>query len=262
MSTHTLQRTPFTSAVWIIAKREIITRLTSKGFVFPTLLVLVLILLGSVLGPRASELISSTDQVAVTQQTQPVIAGLGDGYETELVGDASAARDAVANGEVDYAVVASADNPTGLQIIADREAPTTVLNMLAVVPDVELLDANAPDPMLVYFIGLGFGLVFFFSALTFGMTIAQSVVEEKQSRIVEILLATVPARAILAGKVLGCSLLAFTQVALYAAAGLLGLAVNGDQLNLEGLGAPIIWFVILFIFAFISLAAQIGRAHV
>ena len=85
-------------------------------------------------------------------------------------------------------------------------------------------------------------------------------VEEKQSRIVEILLATVPARAILAGKVLGCSLLAFTQVALYAAAGLLGLAINGDELNLDGLGAPILWFVVLFIFAFISLAALYGAA--
>ena len=114
--------------------------------------------------------------------------------------------------------------------------------------------------MLVYFIGLGFGLVFFFSALTFGLTIAQSVVEEKQSRIVEILLATVPARAILAGKVLGCSLLAFTQVALYAAAGLLGITLNGEELNLEGLGEPILWFVVLFIFAFISLAALYGAA--
>jgi ABC-2 type transport system permease protein len=260
MSTRTLQRTPFTTAVWIIAKREISTRLASKGFVIPTLLVLLFIVLGSVLGPRVSEMFSSTDHVAVTEQTQPVIAALGDGFETELVGNASAAREAVADGNVDYAVVAAPDNPTGLQVIAEREAPTGVLNMLAVVPDVELLDANAPDPMLVYFIGLGFGLVFFFSALTFGLTIAQSVVEEKQSRIVEILLATVPARAILAGKVLGCSLLAFTQVALYAAAGLLGIALNGDQLNLEGLGAPIVWFVVLFIFAFIALAALYGAA--
>ncbi|HEY4577503.1 MAG TPA: ABC transporter permease [Yaniella sp.] len=260
MSTRTLQRTPFTTAVWIIAKREISTRLASKAFVLPTLLVLAFILLGSVLGPRVTEMFSSTDQVAVTEQTQPAIAALGDGYETELVGSASAAREAVADGAVDYAVVTAPDNPTGLQVIAEREAPTGVLNMLAVVPDVELLDANAPDPMLVYFIGLGFGLVFFFSALTFGLTIAQSVVEEKQSRIVEILLATVPARAILAGKVLGCSLLAFTQVALYAAAGLLGIALNGDQLNLEGLGAPIVWFVVLFIFAFIALAALYGAA--
>lgn len=260
MSTPTLQRTPFLTAVWVIAKREITTRLASKGFVIPTAIVLAVIIMGAVLGPRVTDMFSSTDQVAVTQETQPVIGALGEGYATEVVADAAAAEQAVTDGDVDYAVVPTDENPTGLVIIAERDAPTTVMNMLSVVPDVQLLDADAPDPMLVYFIGLGFGLVFFFSALTFGMTIAQSVVEEKQSRIVEILLATVPARAILAGKVLGCSLLAFTQVALYAAAGLLGIAINGDELHLEGLGEPIIWFVVLFIFAFVSLAALYGAA--
>lgn len=260
MSTPILQRTSFISAVWVIAKREITTRLASKSFTIPTLIVLVVIIAGSVLGPRLGDMFSSTDTVAVTKQTEPVIAQLGDGYDTEVVGDAAAARDIVEGGDVDYAVVPHGDNPTGLQVIAERDAPTTLITMLSVAPEVELLDADAPDPMLVYFIGIGFGLVFFFSAMTFGMTIAQSVVEEKQSRIVEILLATVPARAILAGKVLGCSILAFTQVVLYAAAGLLGIAINGDALNLDGLGAPIIWFVVLFIFAFISLAALYGAA--
>jgi ABC-2 type transport system permease protein len=260
VSTQTLQRTPFSTAVWVIAKREITTRLASKGFVIPTVLVLVLIVLGAVLGPRLGDMFSSPDRVAVTDQTEQVITALGEDFAPEVVADTSAARQAVGDGEVDYAVVPSPDNPTGIQIIAERDAPTTAMNMLSVVPDLELLDADAPDPLLVYFIGLGFGLVFFFSALTFGMTIAQSVVEEKQSRIVEILLATVPARAILAGKVLGCSLLAFTQVALYAAAGLLGIAINGEELNLDGLGAPIVWFVVLFIFAFIALAALYGAA--
>lgn len=260
MSAQQLQRTRFSTAVWVIAKREMTTRLTSKAFVLPTLMVLGVILVGAVLGPRLGELFASPSQVAVTEQTQPVVANLGDAFEAELTADTEAARDAVADGEVDYAVVPSAEHPTGLEIISEREAPTGLINLLSVAPEVTLLDADAPDPLLVYFIGLGFGLVFFFSALTFGMTIAQSVVEEKQSRIVEILLATVPARAILAGKVLGCSLLAFTQVALYAAAGLLGIAINGAELNLEGLGEPILWFVVLFIFAFISLAALYGAA--
>ena len=52
---------------------------------------------------------------------------------------------------------------------------------------------------------LGFGLVFFVAATTFGATIAQSVVEEKQTRVVEILMSAIPVRALLAGKVLGNS---------------------------------------------------------
>src|SRR5690625_5896263 len=70
MSTPTLQRTPFLTAVWVIAKREITTRLASKGFVIPTAIVLAVTLMGSVLGPRVTDMFSSTDHVAVTQETQ------------------------------------------------------------------------------------------------------------------------------------------------------------------------------------------------
>lgn len=259
-ATNTLTRTPFWKAVGVIAKREVTTRLASKGFVVPTLVVFVVIIVSSVLGPRLGEVFSSTDHVAVTAETESVVNALGEDYQTQLMPSNGSARDAVSAENVDYAVVATSSNDTGLQIIAQRDAPTALLNELSVVPAVELLDSNAPNPMLVYFIGLGFGLIFFFSALTFGLTIAQSVVEEKQSRIVEILLATVPARAILAGKVIGCSLLAFGQIVLYAAAALIGVGVNGEALNLDGLAAPIIWFVVLFTFAFIALAALYGAA--
>ncbi|MGO1184071.1 MAG: ABC transporter permease [Micrococcaceae bacterium] len=259
-SSRTRGRTPFWTAVAVIAKREITTRLKSKGFVTPTLIVLALILLGSVLGPRLGEMFTSTDDVAVTAQTEATITALGEDFTAVTFDSTDDAREAVSAGEVDYAVVPDETNPTGLQVIADREAPGSVLNMLSVMPEVEILDPNAPNPMIVYFIGIGFGLVFFFPAITFGMTIAQSVVEEKQSRIVEILLATVPARAILSGKVLACTVLAFGQVALYALAALIGLMINGQQLNLDGLTEPILWFVVLFTLAFISLAALYGAA--
>src|SRR5690625_5213558 len=77
MSSPTLQRTPFLTDVWVIAKREITTRLASKGFVIPTANVLAVIIIGSVLGPRVTDMFSSTDQVAVTQETQPVIGEIG-----------------------------------------------------------------------------------------------------------------------------------------------------------------------------------------
>ena len=53
--------------------------------------------------------------------------------------------------------------------------------------------------------GMAFALAFLFymSSLVFGMTLAGSVVEEKQSRIVEIIATKIPVRQLLAGKVLG-----------------------------------------------------------
>jgi ABC-2 type transport system permease protein len=69
-----------------------------------------------------------------------------------------------------------------------------VVTALAVEPTGRALEPAATDPTLAYHVAFGFGLVFFMSAITFGSTIAQSVVEEKQTRVVEILLSTVSAR--------------------------------------------------------------------
>jgi ABC-2 type transport system permease protein len=93
------------------------------------------------------------------------------------------------------------------------------------------------------------------SAMTFGTTIAQSVVEEKQTRIVEILLATVTARTILAGKILGNSILALAQVVAIASLASIGMLATGQDLLLGELGNALIWFAVLFAFAFVLLAS-------
>lgn len=247
------------TAVGVIAKREILVKITSQAYVVGTLLTLALVLVAGLLMPRISDLFASTDTVAVTAQTQQVGGALGDGYETTTVADRAAAEQAVQSGKADAALV-PADTPAGVEIIALRDAPSGLQSMLSIQPEVTLLDANAPNPMLVYFIALGFGLVFMMAAMTYGLQMAQSVVEEKQSRIVEIILASVPAKAILAGKVLGNSALALMQVGLLAFAGLLTVQINGGILNLDGLGMPIIAFVILFAFAFMMVAALFGAA--
>ena len=88
-----------------------------------------------------------------------------------------------------------------------------------------------------------------------GATIAQSVVEEKQTRVVEILLSTVTARALLTGKVIGNSVLAFGQILAIAALALLGLMLTGQRVLLGGLGTSVIWFVVFFAVGFVMLAA-------
>ncbi|GAA3608345.1 ABC transporter permease [Agrococcus terreus] len=252
-------RTPFAQAVGIVAQREVMTKLRSKAFLISTLLLLAAVFAGVLLSSYGPQLFGDSDtRVAATAQTASALEGV-EGYEVEVLGSEDAVRDAVEAGDADAGVV-QGDGPSGLVVLGDREAPTDVLQALSVQPELQLLDPNAPDPLLTYFIGIAFGIVFFSSAITFGQTIAQSVVEEKQSRIVEIMLATVPARAILAGKVLGNSLLAFGQIALIAGVVLLGGAVTGSQLLLDGLGMPIVWFVALFTVGFVMLAALYSAA--
>lgn len=251
-------RTRFAQAAGIVAQREIMVQLRSKAFIISTLITLALVFGAVLLSSIGPELFDEDTEVATTAEIAPTLEAL-DGLAVVPADDADAVREAVRDGSADAGVIAG-DGPSGLVVVGDREADGGLIQLLSVTPEVELLDPNAPDPMLTYFIGLAFGLVFFMSAMTFGQTIAQSVVEEKQSRIVEIMLATVPARAILAGKVLGNSVLAFGQIALIAAVTLIGGALTGSQLLLDGLGMPIVWFVVLFTVGFIMLAALYAAA--
>lgn len=251
-------RTRFAQAAGIVAQREIMMQLRSKAFIISTLITLALVFGAVLFSSFGPALFDEDTEVATTAEIAPTLEAI-DGLAVVPADDADAVRDAVRDGSVDAGVIAG-DGPSGLTVVGDREADSGLIQLLSVTPDVELLDPNAPDPMLTYFIGLAFGLVFFMSAMTFGQTIAQSVVEEKQSRIVEIMLATVPARAILAGKVIGNSVLAFGQIALIAGVVLIGGALTGSQLLLDGLGMPIVWFVVLFTLGFIMLAALYAAA--
>ena len=47
----------------------------------------------------------------------------------------------------------------GLEVLAMTDVPTSLVQALSVSPAVELLDPSAPNPMLRYFIALGFGLI-------------------------------------------------------------------------------------------------------
>ncbi|MGM1030685.1 MAG: ABC transporter permease [Actinomycetota bacterium] len=251
-------RTGFWQATGIVAQREIMTKLRSKSYIISTIILLALVFAGVLFSAVGPQLFDEDTTVATTGSVAPSLQSI-DGLAVETLSSADAVRQAVLDGTVDAGVV-QGDGPSGLLVVADREAPSSLMQMLSVSPELQLLDPNAPDPMLTYFIGLAFGIVFFMSAMTFGQTIAQSVVEEKQSRIVEIMLATVSARAILAGKIVGNSVLAFAQIVLIAAIVLLGGAVTGSQLLLDGLGMPIVWFVALFTVGFVMLAALYAAA--
>ena len=93
------------------------------------------------------------------------------------------------------------------------------------------------------------------ASLMFGMTLANSVVEEKQSRIVEIIATAIPVRQLLAGKVLGNTVLAVGQMALYVGVGLVGLAFT----DYRGAGPAVVrrsvgWFLVFFLAGFVALA--------
>lgn len=243
----------FVDSVGLVAGREITMRMRSKSFLISTgvlmLAVLASVVLGSLFGGQ-----SEPTKVAVVSSVASAVEGNPE-LDPVPVDDQAAGEQLLRDGEVEAIVVPSASDPLGITVIGLDQAPTGVASDLAVYPSVELLEPAAVDPTLAYFVAFGFGIVFFMSALTFGSTIAQSVVEEKQTRVVEILLSTVSARALLTGKVVGNSVLAFGQIVAIAVIAVLGLLLTGQKVLLGGLGASVIWFVVFFAIGFVMLAA-------
>ncbi|MGY4858557.1 ABC transporter permease [Cryobacterium sp. AP23] len=242
----------FWTSVWLVSTREIISRLRSKAFLISTG-ILLLIAVGSVVAGGLMSANPSTTKVAVVGTASAVV-GESAGLTAVSADDVAAAEALVRDGTVEAAVVPD-DSLLGVSVIALDSPPSAVMNALSVAPAVELLEPAAQGGFLVYIVALGFGLVFFMSALTFGSTIAQSVVEEKQTRVVEILMSTIPVRALLAGKVLGNSIMALAQIVAIALLVGIGMALTGQRVLLADLGPAIGWFAVFFAFGFVMIAA-------
>ena len=93
------------------------------------------------------------------------------------------------------------------------------------------------------------------SAIIFGMPIANSVIEEKQNRVVEILASAINLRQLLAGKILGNVILALAQLLLFLAVGLLAAYLSPVQIPFLGVVSQVAgWFVVFFLGGFLVLA--------
>lgn len=248
----------FSRAVWLVAEREILSRLRSKAFLISTAVVVLVCLAAAVISGFTYARQTAPVAVAATADVAPLVADL-PALELTRVPDRAAAEQLVRDGMVAAAVVAD-ESPLGYRVVADESVPTQVLFALARTPEVELLNPPVAGSDLSLVVGVGFGLMFLMAASLFGTTIAQSVIEEKQTRIVEILLAAVPDRALMAGKVVGNTLLALAQVVLFLSIGVGGLAATGRFDLASGLGAPVLWFAVFFLLGFVLLAALFAAA--
>ena len=220
-------------ATWLVAEREIRMRLRSKSFMISTGILLLLVL-GSIVAMSVFGANQSLPKIAAVGSAVSTVEAT-EAFDVTEAATVAEAEELVRDESVEAAVVPS-EGAVGLTVIGLDEAPGTVVSLLSAAPLVEILEPSDQNPGVVYLVALAFGALFLSSALTFGSMISQSVVEEKQTRIVEILMATVPVKALLAGKIVGNSLLAFAQITLVALAAGVGLLATGQNILLGEIG--------------------------
>lgn len=275
---------PVKSAWRIVAIREILTKLKDKAFIFSTIFTLVIIGasigINAFMGSRTSEsTIAVTDQAgtSVVQTAEKSVEDSdGKNHLTAQTFDSSeSALDAVHNEDVDAALIhqdggwqltfkSSQDTDISTPLTQAVSSTVTAENAASQGVDLQALYQGSQlqtkvlsgddHSFAAMMIGLVFAMVFYMAVLLFGQMIAMSVVEEKQNRIVEIIATAIPTSQLLAGKIVGNTVLAVTQIALYAVVALVGLNATGATEEYGWVLGSAGWFVIFYIAGFVAIA--------
>jgi ABC-2 type transport system permease protein len=252
-------------AITLVAWREIRERLRSKTFLASTLLILALV------GASAfAERFANSDKTYKVAVTAPAPPGLNAALQRaaqpfedakvrlRVVGSADAGRQLLEDEQVDLLLLLSDDRllfresvdekaaavaDTAVRALRNELPPSPELTTDTLHPPEQRSDEAATS---VAFLG---AVLLFMSLAFYGQWVISGVVEEKNNRVVEVILSAVPARHLLAGKVIGIGSLGFAQLALVAglAAGLLVAGVFDAPAELGGDIALVIpWFVLGF----------------
>jgi ABC-2 type transport system permease protein len=270
-------------------KRELNTRLRTRSFVIGTVVMLVLLLgyvgfQSALSGSADKSTVGLTGQATgIAQQLQVKAAQSGRQISTVTITDPAEGRKKVEDGDLDALVSGSAAKLTAtyksslddsLRTILDQVAQQQVLDgvlsaaqlqpadVMAQVNSTHVQDdALSPEPAdhterLV--VGLIVAFLLYISIITYGTMVAQGVVEEKSSRVVEILLASVRPWQLLLGKVIGLGLVGLVQLVILATAGLIAASVSG-VFSLSGFaGGALLWGLLWYLLGFLLYATIYG----
>ncbi|GAA1406990.1 ABC transporter permease [Oerskovia paurometabola] len=278
-------------AVSLVAGREISTRIRSKAFVWTTVALLVGVVLGGFLLSLVGDQGPAVQKVGVTSEVEALgsqLTAAGEAVGTEIqVSEVSEpeGRTQLADGDLDALVTGT---PESFTVVVKEELGTTLTpvftglaqqaalagaisdlggdpsavaqEIASAAPTVETLEpTEVRDPAQIV-TGMVGGILIFIALMTCGQLVAQGVVEEKTSRVVELLLATIRPWQLMAGKVLGIGAIGLIQLVVVVGGGVgtafaLGL-VDASSVNLGATAAwVLVWFVIGFVMYSLALAA-------
>ena len=272
---------------WLVARREIRERSRSKALWAGTALML-LVVVAAIVVPALAE----TDEVnrdvgftgAIPEALSSVVTEQGMAVDMTVqmhrYHGVAAGEEAVRDEDIDVLVVDAqrlewrgepdeqlrAVLTGAIQLVAVQEraaaagiTPDQLSALAAAVPvdneELGITAGRSPDDETAAYV---MSILLLVAMATYGQLVLTGVVQEKSSRVVEVLLARMPARTLLAGKVAGIGLIGFAQFAVTALAALVAtLAVEAVDIPAIG-GDVLVWVVVWFVLGYAIYAMAYG----
>ena len=212
----------------------------------------------------ASDPVADLQRLLNASAGEPSSGGTAAGFSVSGYPDLAAARQAVLDGDISaaLAIERSPDDELAFTLYTDDATPVVQRTALFATTSLAIADrldrlgvdpaaqaglfapANLrtawPDPTRVgagpvagqtgtdYLLGFGLSILIFMLIVLYGNWIAMSVVEEKSSRVMEVILNAATPFQLLSGKVLGVGAVALTQYGAILAAGIAALLAQGQ----------------------------------
>lgn len=251
-----------TSPIWLVAKRELKARLFAKASIISTIIFIVLIVGGvQAVAYFTGESAASVTTIGVSEETEPLgqfmqqqAAGSGDELEFRTIAAADADAELIddeiemyiagsptapvftfdgdpdgalismgSDAAQDYVLFAAVESAGGDISQVQSDVASISVDVVDINPVTSARDLDAVK-IVTAFVSIS---LLFFALIQSSSFVIMGVIEEKASRVVEILLATIRPGQLLAGKVLGIGIMALIQVVLFAAAGALSAMAAG-----------------------------------
>lgn len=269
--------------IQLVAARELRDRLGNRAFLITTA-ISVLVIVGIIVAPSfLADTGPTTASVGVL-----VDADVPDGFEDALVAngpslsfdevtvasvpDRATAEDDVDTGDLDAVVIDTdtlllATPSTSLEqlvaqslqaasitsFLADAQVDPAALQAASALPE---LDVVLPDGTDSEALDEQFGIGFIITVLLFltlqinGASVLTTTVEEKSSRVVEVLLGTLRPWQLLSGKLVAMTALSIGQLLLYAGAALAAILLTGDVDLPSAAGSVLVASIAMFVVGF------------
>ena len=274
-------------AIRLVAGRELSTRLRAKSFRIITI-ILAVIIVGLAIVMKLIGGSTSSYQVGFTSQTQPLAApvtqiatALGE-HVTDHTVTPTDGEAQLRSGDLDALLVPDAKAPGGFSVTVKKNIDDKLRQALNVLAGQIALDqqirAHGLDPATIratensaatvnpleapypyqtqqLILGIIAGILIYLSLMINGQAVAQGVVEEKTSRVVELLLSTIRPWQLMAGKVLGIGTVGLIQMLVIGACGITaGLATHDLTISATAAIGTVAWLVLWYLLGFFMYA--------